>query len=98
MQILRIWVSTLIINCSVINVLPNFVFVDGSLITKKKGKIQKLSDFPKNGEDSVAEDYKAFQSTLKMTSETAIDHVFIGRQYFSEEVLTTSVGKIRNTK
>ena len=52
-----------------------------------------MADFPKNGEDSVAEDHKAFQSTLKMTSETAIDHVFIGRQYFSEDVLTTSIGE-----
>ena len=61
--------------------------VEGSLHRKKKTKQFKLRDLQINRDNSVAMTSNVRQTTLDMTSETAADHVFVGRQYFSDEIL-----------
>ena len=61
--------------------------VEGSLHRKKKTKLFRLRDLHLNRDTSVALTSNVRQTTLDMTSETAADHVFVGRQYFSDEIL-----------
>jgi breast cancer 2 susceptibility protein len=68
----------------------------GALLKSKSqtAKVKvKLTDLwaDLNDEEDVAKNHNVHWSTLNMTSEMAGDHVFVGRQYFSEAVLTSDV-------
>ena len=63
----------------------------GSLTLSKKKKNMNLKNLSNelNDEEDVAKSHEILDSTLEMTSELAKDHVFIGRKYFKEEILTS---------
>ena len=72
----------------------NEVYEEGSISKTKRnisGKIQ-LKDLEEiNCYERYAGKLKVTETALNMTAELARDHVFVGRHYFNEDILTQSV-------
>lgn len=69
--------------------------IQGSRILQKRASKaharKRLKEFEINTHEKLAKQLSVHWSTLSMTSELAADYVFIGRQYFTEDQLVSSI-------